>query len=193
MRRAIEAILARPELAPPRRSLLERAQDWVFERLVQLVHALMGSGGGSILGWVVVALVTLAAIVLAVRFSKGLRPDPSERADATPGHRRSAIDWRALAAGHEAAREWRAAMRCRWRALVSELARRGLLEEVPGRTAGEYRRQLSAALPSAATDFDVATALFEAAWYGDHPAGAGQAEQLRSLSERVLATTGDRR
>lgn len=188
-REAIEAILARPEFAPEPRSLVERAWDWVLERLGDLLAALFDAGAGSAVGWIVVAVLSLVAVALAVRFSRRLRRDPVlARADG--GSRRSVTDWRADAAAHEAAGNWRAALRCRWRALVADLAGRGLVEEVPGRTAGEYRRQVAAALPAAAPDFDAATALFEAAWYGDRPADAGQAERLRSLSERVLAGAG---
>ncbi len=189
-RRAVEAILARPEFAGQRRSWLDRARGWIFEQLGQLIDTLLGSGAGSALGWTVAAVLAVVAVVFAVRFSRGVRPDPNTAAGPTAGPRRSAVNWRALAARHEAAGEWRPAMRCRWRALVAELAGQGLLEEAPGRTAGEYRRQLSAALPRAATDFDVATGLFEAAWYGDRPTDAAQVERLRSLAERVLVRAG---
>lgn len=190
VREAIDAILARPEFAPEPRSLVERAWDWVLEQLGDLLGALFDAGAGSALGWVVVAVLSLVAVTLAVRFSRRLRGDPvlAEAGGGSP--RRSVIDWRADAAAHEAAGDWRAALRCRWRALVADLAGRGLVEEVPGRTAGEYRRQVAVALPAAASDFDAATALFEAAWYGDRPADADQAERLRSLSERVLAGAG---
>lgn len=191
VREVIDAILARPEFAPEPRSWLERGRDLVVERLGELFQALFSASGGGIVGWVIVALLTLVAVVLALRFTRGLRADPTLAPDTIGGLAlRPATDWRADAAAHEAAGEWRAGLRCRWRALVADLAGRGLVEEVPGRTAGEYRRQVAAALPAAAPDFDAATALFEAAWYGEHPADADQAERLRNLSERVLAGSG---
>lgn len=190
VRQAVGEILARPEFAGQRRSWLDRARDWIFEQLGQLIDTLLGSGAGSALGWTVAALLAVVAVVFAVRFSLGVRADPNTAASPTAGPRRSPVDWRALAARHEEAGEWRPAMRCRWRALVAELAGQGWLEEAPGRTAGEYRRQLSVALPRAATDFDVATELFEAAWYGHRPTDAVQVERLRSLTERVLVSAG---
>ena len=57
------------------------------------------------------------------------------------GGARTAAQWRAEAAAHDAAGRWREALRCRYRALVAELAGRGLVEEIPGRTSGEYRIQ----------------------------------------------------
>jgi hypothetical protein len=77
-------------------------------------------------------------------------------------------------------------VRCRYRALVAELAARGLVDEVPGRTAGEYRGEVRRNLPDAAADFAGATELFELAWYGRGETGAQQASRLRELSGRVL-------
>ena len=144
------------------------------------------SAGGAV-GWGIVALLVAIGVVLAVRFSRGVRSDPVLAAMPSSGARRPATDWRSDAAAYEAAGQWRAALRCWWRALVAELAGRGVVEEAPGRTAGEYRRQVATAAPAAAVDFDAATVLFEDAWYGDRPADADQAERLRALSARVLA------
>ena len=190
VRALIDDILARPELVPEPRSLRQRAQDWVLERLAEVVDALLGAGAGGPVGWAVVAAVTVLAVVAAVRLSRRLRGDPVVVAAGRVDPRRSPVDWRVDAAAHAAAGEWRAALRCRWRALVADLAGRGLVDEVPGRTAGEYRRQLAAASPAVGPDFDAATDLFEAAWYGHQPADAGHAERLRALSERVLAGDG---
>jgi hypothetical protein len=61
---------------------------------------------------------------------------------------------------------------------------------VPGRTAGEYRREVGRVLPEAATDFAGATELFEVAWYGRARTGAGEAAHLRDLSDGVLRRVG---
>jgi hypothetical protein len=101
--------------------------------------------------------------------------------------RRPAAEWRAEAEAHETAGRWRPALRCRYRALVADLASRGLVEEVPGRTTGEYRRQVDAAVPDVAPAFDGATLLFEGAWYGGRDTGADDAARFRALEARVLA------
>jgi hypothetical protein len=77
-------------------------------------------------------------------------------------------------------------LRCRYRALVADLATRGVLEEKPGRTAGEYRAELRGTVPAASQSFAGATALFERAWYGGRPAGADDAERFRELEASVL-------
>jgi Domain of unknown function (DUF4129) len=135
---------------------------------------------------VLLALVLVGVGVLAARFSRGLTPSPEVAAAVPGGRRRSAAEWRAEAEAQERAGAWREAVRSRYRALVADLAARGLVEEVPGRTAGEYRREVGEALPAAATDFAGATELFEVAWYGRSDTGAQEASQLRDLSNRVL-------
>jgi Domain of unknown function (DUF4129) len=187
VREAADRILARPEFDDDRRSLLERARDWVLERLDDLLGELAGGGGGELVGWTVVVALTLAAVLFAVRFTRGSRRDPGIAAGRPVVARRTAADWRAEADAHEAAGRWRPALRCRYRALVAELAARGLVEEVPGRTTGEYRRQVDVALPEVAPAFDGATSLFEGAWYGGRDPGADDAARLRELEARVMA------
>lgn len=186
---AIERILARPEFTPAPRSAGERGRDLLAERLGAVLDALF-AGGGSAVGWAIVALLVAATVALAVRFSRGVRSDPALAATPASSGRRPAVDWRADADAHEAAGRWRAALRCRWRALVAELAGRGLVVDAPGRSAGDYRRQVAAAAPAAAADFDAATALFEDAWYGDRPVDAVHAKRLQVLSARVLSGVG---
>lgn len=186
VREVVREVLSRPEFRPPQRSLTERLFDWVLELIGRLLAALGGSGAGGIVGLILLALVLVGVGVLAARFSRGLTPSPEVAAAVPGGRRRSAAEWRAEAEAHERAGAWREAVRSRYRALVADLAARGLVEEVPGRTAGEYRRQVGRALPEAATDFAGATELFEVAWYGRSSTGTGDAAHLRDLADRVL-------
>jgi hypothetical protein len=186
VREVVREVLSRPEFRPPQRSLTERLFDWVLELIGRLLAALGGSGAGGIVGLILLALVLVGVGVLAARFSRGLTPSPEVAAAVPGGRRRSAAEWRAEAEAHERAGAWREAVRSRYRALVADLAARGLVEEVPGRTAGEYRRQVGRALPEAATDFAGATELFEVAWYGRSSTGARDAAHLRDLADRVL-------
>ncbi len=187
MREAADRILARPEFDEDQRSLLARARDAVIDWLDDLLGELAGGGGGQLVGWVVVVVLTVAAVVFAIRFTRGARRDPGVL-PARPGvPRRTAAEWRAEADAHEAAGRWRPGLRCRYRALVADLAARGLVEEVPGRTTGEYRRQVDAGYPEVAPAFDGATSLFEGAWYGGRSTGADDAARFRELEARVLS------
>jgi hypothetical protein len=186
VREAVREVLSRPEFRPPERSLLQQAFDWVLEMVGRLLSALGGSGAGGIVGLVLLALVLAGVGVLVARFSRGLTPSP-EVAAAVPGRAgRTAAEWRAEAEAHERAGAWREAVRSRYRALVADLAARGLIDEVPGRTAGEYRREVGRTLPAASTDFAGATELFEVAWYGHADTGSREAAHLRDLTDRVL-------
>jgi hypothetical protein len=131
-------------------------------------------------------VLAAAVALLAWRFGKGMTVDRTRSVMSAEDQVRPAAAWRIEAEAHERNGEWRQALRCRYRALVADLARRGVLEEIPGRTAGEYRAELSGALPSAAPPFAGATELFERAWYGHGPTGATDTDRFRDLADRVL-------
>ncbi|MGH9188462.1 MAG: DUF4129 domain-containing protein [Acidimicrobiales bacterium] len=186
VRVAVKEVLARPEFGPVRLTPVQRLQRWVAERIQSLLNSLAGGTRGTALtGLVVVAgLVALAAV--ALRFARGVTRDPSHSIRGPVMPRRTGADWRAEAAELERAGRWSAALRCRYRALVADLADGGVVEEVAGRTAGEYRSDVGSALPQAAADFAGATELFERAWYGNRPTGSDESERFRGLAERVL-------
>lgn len=186
-RRRAEDILARPEFRPEPRSLVERLLDTIGELFDKILGGV--GGGNEIVAWAAVAVVaTLLGFVLwkAVR---ALQTDPGVTAGgvAVDGRRRPAADWRAEASAHEAAGRWRDALRCTWRATVAELAARGLVEEVPGRTTGEYRAGVGRSVPAAAPAFAEATRLFEDAWYAAVEVGPEESARVRTLGDEVLA------
>ena len=184
-RRAVE-ILARPELAPEPRSLLQRGLDEVGELLARILG---GVGGGSpVVAWAVVAAVAGVLVLVLWRAARALQADGRiDREVPVDGRRRPAADWRAEAAAHEAAGRFRDGLRCSWRAVVADLAAAGLVEEVPGRTTGEYRARVERSLPHGAGPFGQATRLFEDAWYAAIEIGPAEAAQVRHLGDQVLA------
>ena len=185
-RRRAEEILGRPEFRPEPRSVVERVLDLMGELLDRIVAGV--GGGNRVLAWSAVVVVVAILAVVLWRAVLALQTDPGTRDGvAVDGRRRPPADWRAEAAGHEAAGRWRDALRCHWRATVAELAGRGLVEEVPGRTTGEYRTGVARAVPSAAEPFARATRLFEDAWYAAEDVGPAEAAQVRELGDRVLA------
>jgi hypothetical protein len=188
-RRAAKEIVSRPEFQPPAKTLYQQAMDKVGSWLGNLVDAVVGGGRGSVIAWLVVVAAIVAVVYLVVRgvqSGRGLGPDPlAPSVDVE--RRRPAAEWEAAAAAAEAAGNWREGLRCRYRALVARLARRGVVEEVPGRTAGEYRATVRATLPSSASAFGEATDLFEGAWYGGRSTGPAESEAFRGLAERVVA------
>lgn len=201
-REAARRILERPEFQPPSPPWWERAIDWFARQLDRLFPDFGGpvSGGGGLaplLGWVVLAAllgVTVWFVVRSVRRQRrSARPAAKKKVTSTVvvDHRREPDQWRVMAVRHAAAGEWRDALRCRYRALVGDLARRGLLDEIPGRTTGEERAQLASAAPPAAPTFADATDLFDRAWYGDEPAGPVEHDRFAALEHEVLARAGE--
>src|SRR6266508_3478927 len=167
--------------------LLDRIWTWIVTSLGELLAELTASTAGSIIGLVVFLVILAVLGVLAVRFVRTMSRSPEVAAAIVSIPQRSAAEWRAEAEAHEAAREWRQAVSCRYRALVADLASRGVVEEVPGRTSGEYRGEVSRNLPNASEAFAGATEVFDRAWYGRQPTGEGEATSFRDLAGRVLA------
>ncbi len=106
---------------------------------------------------------------------------------------RSSRDWLVEAAEHEAAGRRRDAVRCRYRALLADLAAAGLVEEIAGRTSGEYLAAVESDVPAAAEAFADATRRFELAWYGATPVDATDADAFAAVARRVVRDAGLRR
>jgi hypothetical protein len=187
VRRVADEVLARREFRRPEPSLFDRAQEWVAEQLERVFESLAGGGRGSLVGLVLLVLLVGAVVWLALRLGRTVGGDPRVRMpEAVVEDVRSAQEWRAEAERAEAEGRWREGVRYRHRALVAELAERGVVEEVPGRTAGEYRRDIAGAAPEVADDVAAATDLFERVWYGDLRAGAAERDRFGALADRVL-------
>jgi hypothetical protein len=181
--RAVHDVLARPEYQHPGPSLLERIQQDVLDWLARVLSGVVGAGIGA---WIVLVVIVGLVVLVVWRLARDVSRDPGQRLAVSTGRLRPSADWRAEAEAHERAGEWRQAVRCRYRALVADLAGRGVLNEIPGRTAGEYRTELGDALPAASPQFAGATELFEGAWYGHRPTGEADAAHFRDLADRVL-------
>ena len=182
-RQAAKDILSGREFRRPPRSPVQVVTQWI-DRLITRV--LSASAGGTWLGLLIAGVVVAVVVVLIVRFTRNVQRDPGVGVAVHDAVGRPAVDWRAEAAAHEAAGRWRYALRCRYRALVADLAGRGLVDEVPGRTTGEYRAQVNGSVPAVAADFSTASDLFERAWYGAAETGPDDAERIRQLTDRVL-------
>ncbi len=172
-RRAAE-ILAGPEFRPPRRGVVERVLGWIGRQLARLFGTLSGGGGGAVLGWLVVlaAIVGLVVLVVVGLRRAGGRVAPPE-GDTVVEHvaRRSADEWRAEAATHAAAGRWRDALRCRYRAAVSELGDRGVVVAVAGTTTGRERSEVADRAPALTASFATVADAFDRGMFGGDPLG----------------------
>lgn len=168
-------------------------------------------GGGSSLNWLgtllwvvfVALLVTLLVFLVRSLIERSGRRRAKAKRDATDADEldeieeaavaidrsREPTNWRAEAEEHRRAGRFRDALRCRYRALVGDLARRGLIDEIPGRTTGEERMQLRNVQPVAGAPFTSAADLFDEAWYGHVAVDAEDDERFQSFERNVLSTT----
>lgn len=193
VRDAADDVLDGAEFQRPEPNVLERARAWVEERVGRVLQGLVTGDGASVLGWIVLLASVVAIALLLARLGRTVQRDPARATSVSVERARTAAQWVDEAERLEAEREWKLALRCRFRALVTSLVEQGRVDDVPGRTAGEYRAQIDDALADAAADFAEATYLFEDAWYGDEPTGPAENERFRALAAAVLEASARHR
>lgn len=186
-------VLSRPEFAEAAPSLAARVRDWLAEQLGRLLEAVAGTGQAALVGSLVLTAAVVVAVVLALRFTRGLRPDPGLATGSAERVGRAHADWSADAEEHERAGRRREALRCRYRALIAALAAAGVVDEAPGRTTGEYLAEVGQRRPDTLSDVAAVTAAFDASWYGHAPVDEATLDEVRRRSHAVRASLGRRR
>ena len=193
VRRVADEVLARPEFAGAQPTWWQRFLRLASDFFSRIVEAVGGDGRGSVIGTIAVLAVALLLIAVVVRYTRTLRRDQHRDLALSAEIGRSSRDWLNEAAQHEAAERWRDAVRCRYRALLADLAAEGLIDEIAGRTSGEYLSVVRDDVPNAAPAFADATRLFEAAWYAHGAVTAKDAEAFGEASRTSLRAAGVRR
>lgn len=184
IRRVTEQTLAQPRFDVAGPSLPERLLLWILDRIASLLAQLTAGGNGTTVGWVILVLAVGVTMFIAVRLLLRVRRDPGVA--AVPGiGGRTAEDWRERGRRAEVAQDWAEALRCSYRALLAELVAAGITDEVVGRTARDYLRDISEAAPEAAAPMTWMTDAFEATWYDRRPVGAADLDAMRRASEGV--------
>lgn len=166
-RRAARAELERHEYHRDDPGPIQRALDWVGDRLGSLFSG--GTGNHALLLIFVVLLVI--GIVVVARIGLPKRKGPNHgRGGVDPlapsgsrDHRRLAEQFAAQGRRAEALREW-------LRAAVQTIEDRGVLLPRPGRTGAATAREAAPALPTAAANLTAATSAFDEIWFGGRKA-----------------------
>ncbi|MFI2241441.1 DUF4129 domain-containing protein [Streptomyces chrestomyceticus] len=176
---------AERELADPRYhqndpNLLQRALDWLWDRIGDLFEAAAGATPGGWTGLLAIVLVVLL-LAVALRLRLGaLRRTPTSGGGALFGDRpRTAAEHRAAAERHAADSRWTEAVQERMRAIVLALEERTLLAPGPGRTADEAASEAGRVLPAHAERLRAAARAFDDVTYGGRP---GTAQEYAALS-----------
>ncbi|MFD5825672.1 DUF4129 domain-containing protein [Lentzea sp. NPDC060358] len=182
-REAAARELADPAYVSDDPNPLERALDWVLDRLGELFA---GAGGVSGITAVTVLVVVAVVIVVVVRLRTG-RTTRSRRAsgEVFGSAVRTAAEHRAAAERAAAEGELAEAVRERFRAVVRELEQRGVLDARAGRTVDEVAAEAGRALPDLAGDLRSAAVQFDDVWYGGRPATGEGYRRLVSVDDRV--------
>ncbi|MBW1599922.1 DUF4129 domain-containing protein [Streptomyces sp. JJ38] len=185
-REAAERELSKPVYQADEPGLVERAVEWVLDRLNDLLGAALDLSPGGWAGLAVIALAVLA-LLIALRLRLGrLRPGPHAATaslfDASP---RSSDEHRAAAEREAAAGAWSAAVQERMRAVVRGLEERALLDPQPGRTADEAATEAGRALPGHAAALRSAARAFDEVTYAGRPGTQAAHAELRALDEAL--------
>ena len=193
VRNAADDILSGADYERAEPEWLDRAWEWILDRLRDLVDGLQlpglgggGTGGSSGISWLFLLIGAGLLVWLVVRYRRHRVPmDEEPESTVVLDPRRSADDWREEAGRMEGLGRWGEAIRAEYRAMVADLVDADLLPDIPGRTAGEYRRDVRRDLPRFAEPFDEATELFEPVWYSDAVPDPAGLTRMRDLTARL--------
>ncbi len=171
--------LSRPEYQDARPSMIQRAIEWIIDRLDHVP-----APGGSLGVIVLIVLVLVVAIVVRVRVGRAVRTHKI----ATPVFEnlgRSARDYRYDAENAAAAGDFDGAVRDRFRAVVRALEELAVLDERVGRTADEAARDAGAMMPQHRAELTRAAAVFDDVHYGNHRADLAAYAGMAELDARI--------
>jgi len=177
-------VLARPAYEPAESGSFERLVTSVVDATARVLDALVSPAGSGV-GLGLLAGAGALVAVVAWRLARRVRRDRGQR--AAPGRLggRTAADWEREAERHTADGAWGDALRCHYRALLADLVAAGMIDEVAGRTARGYLRDVGAAAPDATAAMTTVTEAFEATWYGRRDTTATDVAQLRAATATV--------
>ncbi|MEE8599665.1 DUF4129 domain-containing protein [Euzebya tangerina] len=195
IRQVTEEVLARADYrAADDSTFLGRVLESFFEQLGRLLLRVDGTGGfNSVVAAVGLTLLVIALVVLLILFLRRFRRSETIQTVVEGPVGRPAASWADEAVRYENEGDLRQAMRCRYRETLARLAAADLVDEVPGRTTGEYRAATRSALPAAAPAFDAFTDQFEDVWYGGGRVDRAGLEQAKQHQADVAGHIPSRR
>jgi hypothetical protein len=184
--------LSDPRYAADDPTLLQRALQWVFRELGELLDDAASVVPGGLWGVLILAIgIAALIVVLAIAGRRIL----GERGATAPSRALmdevsdlDAATLRQLAAAAAAEGRWDEALLQRTRALVRGFEERGLLVGRPGRTADEAATEISALAPERGAELARAARWFDEVAFGHRAATAEQVASITELEQALTAT-----
>jgi hypothetical protein len=170
-------------------SWIERAWDWVLDKLDHLVN--LDISGDSLVAVLIVAgiililFLVIRAVVGPVRRSFKAKRTHSVFEDDS----RSSAEMRSAADAAAKAGDWDLAILERFRAIIRSLEERDLIDDRPGVTADEAATETGVRFPDVLTRIGWAADLFDQVRYGHGAATQSDDESLRSLGRALEGRT----
>lgn len=166
-------------------SLLQRALNWLWDRIDDLFSAASGVSPGGTVGLIVIAAVVIGLLV-ALRLRLGRFRTPTSAADGLFGDApRTAAQHRSAAEHFARLGQWTPAVQERMRAIVRSLEERTVLDPRPGRTADEAAAEAGRFLPAHAAALRDAARTFDDVTYGGRSANQQAYTALRDLDTEL--------
>ncbi|HVF04555.1 MAG TPA: DUF4129 domain-containing protein [Frankiaceae bacterium] len=179
-----------------RKPIYRRDDEGIVERVIEEIMEALNDLIGNVVsvtpgGLPSLLLVVVALVLVAIALRLGL--GPANLRDALTDRRRggralSPEEYRAEAERLAAGGDFKEAVRARFRAIIRELELRAVLDERPGRTAGEIAREGGAAVPAIGADLRTVAGTFDEIWYGRRPAAADDYATVRAADERIASS-----
>ncbi|KUL51679.1 hypothetical protein ADL22_05920 [Streptomyces sp. NRRL F-4489] len=190
-REAAERELSDPRYHQHDPNPIQRALNWLWDRVGELFHTAAGATPGGWAGLLaLVAFVLLLVIALRLRLG-AVRRTPATRGSLFADTPRTAAEHRTAAERHAAEGRWNEAVQDRMRALVLALEERALLTPGPGRTADEAAGEAGLVLPAYAARLRGAARTFDEVAYGGRPGTERAYAQLTDLDTELQRAKPD--
>jgi hypothetical protein len=168
-----------------RQDVLQRILDWISRRLQGGVGAASGSSWATALVTMVVAVLLLVGLAFLLSRIRRDRRRRERAAAILTSDRPTAVELRRRAETALADGRHTDAVVDAFRALAVRQVERGTLADQPNTTAHEVASTLSTAYPDHRERVGRGADLFDATYYGDHPAGPEDVVALLSLDDTL--------
>ena len=161
----------------------DRIAAWINDFLQRLLKAGAALPGGW-LTLVLLGLLVLAAVLVTARIARRAMGGRRSAQHLYGARALTAAEHRSRAEQAAAQRDWPTAIRQRLRAIGRQLEEDGVLNPVPGRTAGELADEAGSRLADLAAEFHAAAAAFNDVTYGDLPGSESSYRLVSDLDDR---------